>query len=194
MPSARCAALPVGASSGCCSGNAGLRDLVEDWELRVNLLAESAPAVEPPPHVWEQIASGSGRSRHPCVKAGSSGCGTASASGVASVPGGRRRCRGLGRLCRAAAAGRRAGADRRARPAAHRYRNQAGRRRSDAARDRRARRAARAHRGRNRRAWRKRRAKSPLSATGWPASKAGSMRPCRCPATWPCCSTRTRGR
>lgn len=37
-------------------GNAGLRDLVKDWELRVNLLAESAPVVEPPPHVWEQIA------------------------------------------------------------------------------------------------------------------------------------------
>ena len=33
-----------------------LRDLTEDWELRLNLLAESAPAVEPPPHVWDQIA------------------------------------------------------------------------------------------------------------------------------------------
>ena len=38
------------------SGNASLRDLVKDWELRVNLLSESAPAVEPPAHVWEQIA------------------------------------------------------------------------------------------------------------------------------------------
>jgi anti-sigma-K factor RskA len=38
------------------SGNAALRDLVKDWELRVNLLAESAPVVDPPAHVWEQIA------------------------------------------------------------------------------------------------------------------------------------------
>jgi anti-sigma-K factor RskA len=38
------------------SGNSDLRDLVKDWELRVNLLAESAPAVEPPAHVWEGIA------------------------------------------------------------------------------------------------------------------------------------------
>jgi anti-sigma-K factor RskA len=38
------------------SGNAGLRDLVNEWELRVNLLAESAQVVEPPAHVWEQIA------------------------------------------------------------------------------------------------------------------------------------------
>jgi anti-sigma-K factor RskA len=32
-----------------------LRDLVEDWERRLNLLAESAPAVEPPAHVWDEI-------------------------------------------------------------------------------------------------------------------------------------------
>ena len=38
------------------SGNADLRDLAHDWELRVNLLAEAAPAVEPPAHVWEGIA------------------------------------------------------------------------------------------------------------------------------------------
>ena len=38
------------------SGDARLRDLAEDWELRVNLLAESAPAVAPPAHVWDQIA------------------------------------------------------------------------------------------------------------------------------------------
>jgi anti-sigma-K factor RskA len=38
------------------SGNASLRDLVNDWELRVNLLSESAPAVEPPAHVWKEIA------------------------------------------------------------------------------------------------------------------------------------------
>jgi anti-sigma-K factor RskA len=37
------------------SANADLRDLVSDWELRANLLAESAPVVEPPAHVWEQI-------------------------------------------------------------------------------------------------------------------------------------------
>jgi anti-sigma-K factor RskA len=38
------------------SGDAGLRDLVQGWEMRVNLLAESAPAVPPPPRVWEGIA------------------------------------------------------------------------------------------------------------------------------------------
>jgi anti-sigma-K factor RskA len=38
------------------SNDPGLRDLTEDWELRLNLLAESAPAVEPPPHVWDGIA------------------------------------------------------------------------------------------------------------------------------------------
>lgn len=42
-------------------GNARLRDAAEDWELRLNLLAESAPAVEPPPHVWEGIAERIGR-------------------------------------------------------------------------------------------------------------------------------------
>jgi anti-sigma-K factor RskA len=38
------------------SGDARLRDLAEDWELRLNLLAESTPAVAPPARVWEQIA------------------------------------------------------------------------------------------------------------------------------------------
>jgi anti-sigma-K factor RskA len=38
------------------SRDAQLRDLAEDWEFRVNLLAESAPAVAPPPRVWEGIA------------------------------------------------------------------------------------------------------------------------------------------
>ena len=33
-----------------------LRDLVEDWELRLAPLAESAPAVEPRAHVWDEIA------------------------------------------------------------------------------------------------------------------------------------------
>jgi anti-sigma-K factor RskA len=37
------------------SGDRDLRKLVEDWELRFNLLAESAPAVEPPAHVWDEI-------------------------------------------------------------------------------------------------------------------------------------------
>src|SRR5215510_8901900 len=32
-----------------------LRNLVEDWELRLNLLAETAPAVEPPESVWNGI-------------------------------------------------------------------------------------------------------------------------------------------
>lgn len=36
--------------------DAGLRDLVQDWELRLNLLAESAPAVAPPPQLWRRIA------------------------------------------------------------------------------------------------------------------------------------------
>src|SRR5262245_23268291 len=37
------------------SGDRDLRNLVADWELRLNLLAESAPAVEPPAHVWDEI-------------------------------------------------------------------------------------------------------------------------------------------
>jgi len=32
-----------------------LRNLVADWELRLNLLAETAPAVEPPESVWNGI-------------------------------------------------------------------------------------------------------------------------------------------
>jgi anti-sigma-K factor RskA len=38
------------------SEDAYLRDLAEDWELRVNLLGESAPPVAPPARVWERIA------------------------------------------------------------------------------------------------------------------------------------------
>jgi anti-sigma-K factor RskA len=38
------------------SGDARLRDAAEDWELRVNLLGESAPPVAPPARVWEGIA------------------------------------------------------------------------------------------------------------------------------------------
>jgi len=38
------------------AGDGALRELVQDWELRVNLLAESAPAVSPPPRVWDGIA------------------------------------------------------------------------------------------------------------------------------------------
>jgi anti-sigma-K factor RskA len=38
------------------SGDRDLRELVEDWELRLNLLVESAPAVEPRAHVWDEIA------------------------------------------------------------------------------------------------------------------------------------------
>src|SRR5262245_35452001 len=33
-----------------------LRDAAEDWELRLNLLGESAPAVDPPAQIWEGIA------------------------------------------------------------------------------------------------------------------------------------------
>src|SRR5215510_8065472 len=33
-----------------------LRDLVQGWELRLNALAESVPPVEPPAHVWDEIA------------------------------------------------------------------------------------------------------------------------------------------
>lgn len=32
-----------------------LRQMVRDWEMRVNLLAESAPAVPPPAHLWPAI-------------------------------------------------------------------------------------------------------------------------------------------
>jgi anti-sigma-K factor RskA len=38
------------------AGDPRLRDSAEDWELRVNLLAESAPAVPPPARVWAGIA------------------------------------------------------------------------------------------------------------------------------------------
>jgi anti-sigma-K factor RskA len=38
------------------SGDRDLRNLVQDWEMRLNLLAESVPAVEPPAHVWDEIA------------------------------------------------------------------------------------------------------------------------------------------
>jgi anti-sigma-K factor RskA len=38
------------------SGDPRLRDAAEDWELRINLLGESAPAVEPTARVWERIA------------------------------------------------------------------------------------------------------------------------------------------
>jgi len=37
------------------SGNSRLRALAQDWELRLNLLAESAPAVAPPARVWDEI-------------------------------------------------------------------------------------------------------------------------------------------
>jgi anti-sigma-K factor RskA len=37
------------------SDDAQLRDAAEDWELRVNLLGESAPPVAPPARVWERI-------------------------------------------------------------------------------------------------------------------------------------------
>jgi anti-sigma-K factor RskA len=47
------------------SANSDLRDLVKEWELRVNLLAESAPAVEPPAHVWEGIAQQVGQASAP---------------------------------------------------------------------------------------------------------------------------------
>jgi anti-sigma-K factor RskA len=38
------------------SSDRALRELVEDWELRLNLLGESAPAVEPRAQVWSEIA------------------------------------------------------------------------------------------------------------------------------------------
>jgi anti-sigma-K factor RskA len=38
------------------SGDRELRGLVEDWERRLNLLVESAPAVEPSAHVWDEIS------------------------------------------------------------------------------------------------------------------------------------------
>ena len=38
------------------SDDRDLRDLVEGWELRLNLLAESAPPVEPRAQVWDEIA------------------------------------------------------------------------------------------------------------------------------------------
>ncbi len=37
------------------AADAPLRELVQAWELRLNLLAESAPAVTPPARVWQRI-------------------------------------------------------------------------------------------------------------------------------------------
>jgi anti-sigma-K factor RskA len=37
------------------AGDRDLRKLVEDWEIKLNHLAESAPSIEPPPHVWDEI-------------------------------------------------------------------------------------------------------------------------------------------
>src|SRR5262245_40876960 len=37
------------------AGDRDLRKLVEAWELRLNHLAESAPSIEPPAHVWDEI-------------------------------------------------------------------------------------------------------------------------------------------
>jgi anti-sigma-K factor RskA len=65
------------------SGNAALRDLVKDWELRVNLLAESAPVVIRRRTCGSRSPSGSRRCRRPWAEAGSIGCGTTSASGAA---------------------------------------------------------------------------------------------------------------
>jgi anti-sigma-K factor RskA len=38
------------------SGDRDLADLVSEWELRLNLLAERAPDMAPPAHVWDEIA------------------------------------------------------------------------------------------------------------------------------------------
>src|SRR5262245_16389056 len=38
------------------AGDPELADKVEEWELRLNLLAESAPTIEPPPHLWSRVA------------------------------------------------------------------------------------------------------------------------------------------
>ena len=38
------------------SGDRALRELVEEWDLRLNLLGESAPAVQPRAQVWSEIA------------------------------------------------------------------------------------------------------------------------------------------
>ena len=132
------------------SGNADLRDLAQDWELRVNLLAESAPAVEPPAHVWEGIARRVGPASAPAslpeTRRNWLWDSLGFWRGAAALAG---RGRGLGLLRGAAAAGPGAGADCSTRPAAHRDRDQVGRRRRDPTRDRRARAAARTDRGRN---------------------------------------------
>ena len=104
--------------------DAGLADLVEDWELRLNLLAKSAPAVEPPAHALGQD--------RPADRAGAGARARELAEAVVGQHRllARRRCpgrgrrSGLGRPCRAAAAGRGAGADHGTRPAAHRHRGQ----------------------------------------------------------------------
>jgi len=39
------------------SSDRTLRSLVEDWELKLSPIAESVPALEPPAHVWDEIAN-----------------------------------------------------------------------------------------------------------------------------------------
>ena len=67
------------------SDDAYLRDLAEDWELRLNLLAESAPAVAPPRTSGRASPSGSGRQRRLCARSGPIGYGRASVSGGLSA-------------------------------------------------------------------------------------------------------------
>ena len=177
------------------SGNADLRDLAQDWELRVNLLAESAPAVEPPAHVWEGIARRVGP-----------------ASAPAPLPESRRNWlwdslgfwRGAAALAAAAAAAlafyvalqppgpapaQIAALDQRLTGIETRLAA------VDATRARSAHSSSGSHASRAQlRAWQERPVKSPLSATAWPASQAGSMRSPPCRPTWACCSTRTSGR
>jgi HlyD family secretion protein len=43
------------------SGDHNLRDLVEHWELRLNPLAKSVPAVQPAAHVWNEMAKAKSR-------------------------------------------------------------------------------------------------------------------------------------
>ena len=133
------------------SGDRDLRDLVEAWELRLNLLAESAPAVEPRAHVWDEIARQIAPVPAP-VREGwldrlwdSLGFWRAAAALAAATA--------AVLACYVAFLPPRVGPDRsrRSTNGSHASRTQPG-------------------------AWWACRARSPLSATAWPASRAGSMR------------------
>ena len=83
-PSAPCVALPASASNDLMAGESELANSVEDWELRLNLLAELAPADRPAaaPMVQKSPAALAGTPRR-CRAPGSADYGRMCAFGAA---------------------------------------------------------------------------------------------------------------